>query len=344
MNQGHLPGSYYRGRVLMGLSVADATNPFPKVESCDGAFKNVPDPIPYLLRCDLYSGTALPKLSKGLRSKYFSVEISFGEFSSKSTVRMREKSQCVWMEEITPVTASFPADITQVATDLALQSSILHPLVGSLNGPQLIPLVRCQTCSSTFARATCVLLFYAFRPRSLSGPALPHVGSVCCFRPARLVRLHISAHALSLAPAPASAKLSPRNQLLLYRPLLMQFRRLIYLPFASRTICLTGPPRLAGSASSPTPLWTLSPPTKLPEISCFLYIWVQRKTRAYVCPGSPARYYSDSRSRKKRMLHRRPRPSRREARLLPRRRCGVGHGPLCCVFIAWADVMFFVRR
>jgi len=114
MNRGLVPGSFYRGRIQLAAYLVDTENPFPLVVSCDGAFKNVIRTEKYVVRCDLYSATALPKVGKLLGDKKLSVQVCFGEHVVGSSKKEKKDSQCSWMEELDPIYADFPVDVTQV--------------------------------------------------------------------------------------------------------------------------------------------------------------------------------------------------------------------------------------
>lgn len=110
MNRGNIPGTFYRGRVLLQLKIEDCTDPKKDVVSCNAlTFEQRPAEEKYCLQLDLYEGSEIPQKEDGAE-----VMVTCGSFSRKSPLATVNKNRCEWYHIFEELQFVAPADVRQV--------------------------------------------------------------------------------------------------------------------------------------------------------------------------------------------------------------------------------------
>jgi hypothetical protein len=113
MNRSVIPGSFYRGRVLLGASVDTIKDPKMTVDDCSLNPVHRPKLIKYVIQCDLYEGSEMP-------DKECWIEVACMKQSVQSSKAKPKDGISTWYEELQAATGGdlaveMPADLEQCA-------------------------------------------------------------------------------------------------------------------------------------------------------------------------------------------------------------------------------------
>eukprot|EP00456_Euglypha_rotunda_P035085 TRINITY_DN2705_c0_g1_i5.p1 TRINITY_DN2705_c0_g1~~TRINITY_DN2705_c0_g1_i5.p1 ORF type:complete len:970 (-),score=172.98 TRINITY_DN2705_c0_g1_i5:22-2667(-) len=106
MNKGFIPGSWYRGKVMLGMSVEDNKEPKKDKISCNG----IPGGLPteqWKIEFDLYEGSEIPDRGKTW------IEVHCGKSTVSSEKHEVKEGQCRWYQPLKDIIAHLPADPLQ---------------------------------------------------------------------------------------------------------------------------------------------------------------------------------------------------------------------------------------
>jgi hypothetical protein len=109
MNRGFIPGSFYRGRVLLSFKIDDATDPKAQVTDCPAPTpEQRPEEEKYVIQFDLYEGSEIP--DKG----DMEVQVCIGTQMIKSSALTVKEGRAHWYTPLTDLIATWPKDLRQV--------------------------------------------------------------------------------------------------------------------------------------------------------------------------------------------------------------------------------------
>eukprot|EP00478_Filoreta_tenera_P000267 GABV01000267.1.p1 GENE.GABV01000267.1~~GABV01000267.1.p1 ORF type:complete len:221 (+),score=106.79 GABV01000267.1:349-1011(+) len=131
MNRGYVPGSFYRGRALVAVDIADEDEPKAEAVDVGGLDPELrPKEEAWILQFDLYEGSeivefdALDNISGALKgnlntTKEMHVELHVGAFIATSSKQAVKNGRCFWNEGVGPkkgetdIRLVLPSDVSQ---------------------------------------------------------------------------------------------------------------------------------------------------------------------------------------------------------------------------------------
>jgi hypothetical protein len=109
MNRGFIPGSFYRGRVLLSFKIDDAAEPKKAIIDCPAPLPNQrPEEERYVIQFDLYEGSEIA--DKG----DMEVQVCIGTQMVKSAAIAPKEGRVSWYTPLTDLVSTWPKDLRQV--------------------------------------------------------------------------------------------------------------------------------------------------------------------------------------------------------------------------------------